>query len=130
MYSQPFDISTDYDTMLAWLKARDAYLPPKNEVPEHGVVACLRGEAIAIGFIRSVEGGYGQIDGYVTNPTAPADLRDSALECLTPQLIEKAKELKLKGLMATTRDRNTLVRSLRHGFVQQDLAVITLDLSS
>lgn len=131
MQARPYDIIKDFLEVSRWRQARGLSLGSALEtLPKNGVVIYENDDAVAMGFIRLVEGGFGQIDSYITNPAMPASIRDAALDYLTTQVIEKAKELKLKGLIGTSSDKNTLLRSLRHGFIQQDATVIALDLSS
>ena len=92
------------------------------------MVVLERGELIAVAFLRMVEGGYAHFDGLVTNPDAPSDLRHSAIDLLSAQTIELAKELKLKGLIAHSTDENTLTRSAKHGFIKSDAVLVVLDL--
>lgn len=64
------------------------------------------------------------LDGLVTDPEAPAPLRDKAIDLVVAKVFGIAKELGIKGLMAHTRDNNTLYRSLKFGFVRSQDALI------
>lgn len=111
-----------------WRKHRDMH-EIKEVLPEHGLIAFEGGHAIAVGFLRGVEGGYAMLDGYVTNPKISPELRDRALDRLTTKLIKIAKYAKVKKLLAFTLDNHTLSRALRHNFVQLPLVLIGQDLS-
>lgn len=112
-----------------WLTARDLLVGTNvRDLPEIGIVITLD-HPIAAGFIRKVEGGYGLIDGYITDPSASPLDRHNALELLTTSLIEKAQELKFKGLLAFTKDNHTLLRSLSHGFSETHSYLVGLNLS-
>jgi len=128
MYTKPYDMSIHYLSMLGWLSARDCYLPHHSEIPKIGFVAYEGKDMVAMGFIRRVEGNYGQLDGLVSNPDMPPKLRSQAIDLVTQKIIEKAKSLKIKTLVAFTKDKNTLVRSFSHGFGQLPDTMIGIDL--
>jgi len=119
-----------YKLMLEWLTAREHYLPPEDEMPTVGFVAHLEGKPVAMGFIRRVEGSYGQLDGLVSNPSFPGDLRSQAIDIVVENIINKAKLMNLKCLTATSLDKNTLERSIKHGFVKLPHTVIAVDLTA
>lgn len=93
------------------------YLPTLKDLPQNGYIALYRGEPMGAGFLRKVEGNFGQIDGLITNKDAPSDLRHSALELIVPNLINLSKNIGITRLMCFTRDTGTLMRSASYGFV-------------
>lgn len=109
-----------------WLLARDMEM---KGVPETGFMTFHEGMPVAAGFIRRIEGNYGQIDSVITDPEKSPEVRDEALDVLTTQLIIAAKDMKLKGLTAYITDNNTLLRSNRHGFMEVPHKITMLDLS-
>lgn len=112
-----FNFNSHCHILLAWAKARTAHTPESYEIPENGLVIIKDNlEPICMGFIRHVEGGYGLVDGYITDPSQPAIERNEALSLLTEELIKLAKELGISALLANTVDDNTFKRSLKHGF--------------
>ena len=117
----------DIGTLWTWAKARGSYMPQPSEMPEIRYVASERGEPIAMGFLRRVEGGYAQLDGLITNPEAPGDMRSYAIDTVVAQLLETARQLEIKAVMATSIDKNTLERSKKFGFIKQDMTVIIVD---
>jgi len=112
----------------AWVNKRELKID-LNTLPKFGLIALDKGTPMAAGFIREVEGGFGMIDSFITDPEASSALRDEALNRITAKLIKIAKYNKVNQLIAYTVDKNTLVRSLSHGFVQLDHSVMALDLS-
>lgn len=110
-----------------WLKARG-----KNDViptlPAIGFIALDNGDAVAASFLRHVEGDYCLFDGLVTNPAMPPFKRHLGIEAVVKQLIVRAKELKLKKVLAYSLDEGTLKRSLHHGFKLLPHRLIVLDL--
>jgi hypothetical protein len=111
-----------------WLTERAVHIPNDDEIPSIGYILYTGNVPIAIGFLRLVEGGYGYIDSLATNPKAPATIRDKALDQIFTSLIEKAKELELKGLSGTSIDEKTLMRAQRHGFLALPHITMTLTL--
>jgi hypothetical protein len=63
IYLMKFSKRLHKETLEMWLDLHRAYLPDSSEYPKIGYVAYDRNEPIAIGFIRKVEGGFGQLDG-------------------------------------------------------------------
>lgn len=113
-----------------WLEARDAHFTPVDRVPGIGFMCYYNHKPAAAGFIRLVEGGYGQLEGLVSNPEFLPGTRSKAIDTLVERIIAEAKALQLISLIAFTGDKNTLERSSRHGFVQLPQTLIAVDLSS
>lgn len=79
-------------------------------------VADDMGVPVAAGFLRMVEGGFAQIDTLMTNAMQPAKMRDDTINLVVDRLIKEAKSLNLNGVLATSKDENTLKRALSIGF--------------
>jgi hypothetical protein len=114
----------------SWLEARKISVPNSKEFPKLGLVVQYEGKPIAMGFLRMVEGNYAQLDGMTTNPEASPELRNRANDVLTQNLLDTAKRLKIKKIIAFTLDENTLMRSFRHGFVKLSHSLIAIDPSA
>jgi hypothetical protein len=126
----PYGGSVHRSHLVEWLRARDSYVPGESEMPKIGYIGYNSGHAVAIGFLRMVEGGYAQLDSYTTNPAATPEERHVCLDLITTQLIGKAKELDIKGILCTTRDRGILERAInRHGFKLLPEQTIALSLT-
>lgn len=118
---EPFIVEQHLHSMHEWLKARESYIPPRDELPQIGYVV----DKIAMGFLRRMEGGFAQIDSLVTNPIASPEDRDQALDLIYSTLIDTARSIGIKALMGFTTNKNTLTRSLRHGFTISDHTFLT-----
>lgn len=116
----------DRDAAKILCKSRDMEL---KDLPANGHIVHIDDIPVAMGFIRLVEGGYGQFDSFITNSRIPNEFRDKALHLLTSKLIELSKQLKLKSIVSYSLDKNTLLRAYMHGFVHIEHTVIVLDLS-
>lgn len=118
MKSISFEFYEHVKCMYDWSKARSSYFPDEvYEIPEHGLVILdISSKPICMGFIRKIEGGYGLIDSYLSDPSQSPKDRDEALDLLTKDLVNLAKQLGILRLLANTMDSNTLERSLKHGF--------------
>ena len=86
-------------------------------LPKTGYIVMAGSMPIAAGFLRKVEGGYGQLDTFVTNPYAGAKLRHEAIEMVTEALLEDAKSLKLVGVILFSREKTIIDRASAKGFV-------------
>ena len=100
-----------------------------SDIPALGIVAFERGTPFAAAFLRRCEGDFAIFDGLITDSLADSTQRNAGLDLITTQIIDIAKELKLKGIIAWSKDYFTLIRASRHGFVQLPQTVIALDLT-
>lgn len=126
---KPFVMAYHFQTLLSWLLERDAYMPNEAEMPETGFIAYSDGEPVAALFIRLVEGYGAQLDGLTSNPKAPANVRNEALDSVIYHCIERAKQLDLKQLLAFSLDEHTLTRVERIGFKPIEHKAIIFDLT-
>lgn len=126
-----FTLEEHEQSLLVWAHERGSYIPSVSEIPGNGIVVLNNSsQPICLGFIRKVEGGYGLIDGYISDPSQPAIERNEALSLLTEELIKLAKQLGMSALLANTVDEHTLKRSLKHGFSQLPHSLMVKDLKS
>lgn len=117
------------DHLRSWLRARDKSEQIIDGLPAYGAIAFDGAEPIAAAFLRRAENEYGIFDGLITKPTADKKLRHIALDLVVENVIQKAKELGLKTIVAWTSDTGTLERSDRHGFKKLADTMIALDLT-
>lgn len=85
-------------------------------LPKTGYIILLQDQPIAAGFLRKVEGGFGQFDTFATNPYFGSKIRHEAIELIVNALMDDAKRLKLHGILAFTHDNGILSRSLEKGY--------------
>lgn len=99
-----------------------------DSLPEIGFIALHNDEFIGAGFLRLVEGGFGQLDSFITNPKSSKELRHLAISKIQNSLIRTAKEAGLKAVYAFTSDKSIIMRAEESGFRVIDQCVITLPL--
>lgn len=100
-----------------------------EDLPEIGFIAFDAQEPIAVGFLRKMEGPYAMIDSFISNPLVLSMMtRVHAIDLITQELIQKAKQLEIRHLMAFCEYTGTLKRSYRHGFKKLSCAMIGLSL--
>lgn len=116
-----------FEVMFDWLEARGSYLPTEAETPEAGFVVYDKGTPTAMAFLRRVEGGFGQLDGLVTNPTQPGEIRGQAIDLVVEHILNLAQTLNIKSILSFSVDKNTLLRSVKHGFVPMPHILIAVD---
>jgi len=102
--------------MIQLLESRNMSPGLINDLPVFGLIAYDNGEPVAAGFLRDIEGPYAMLDSYITNPNAPAKVRNRALNLITDKLIKVARLNDKVKLLAFTADLHTHWRSLEHGF--------------
>ena len=99
-----------------WLEAHGLTRDLCNDLPNIGYMAFHDDSPVAVIFLRLVEGRMGIIDGLCTDPKARPDIRNRAIDLLVERVMERAKELEFKKVIAWSQDAHTLERSLKHGF--------------
>lgn len=97
-------------------------------LPKVGYIALMNNQPIAAGFLRRLEGGYGQLDTLVSNPYFGSQVRHEGVKRVVDMLLQSAKDLKLHGLISYTNDSGILLRAKDLGFTEIDQKVIVLPL--
>jgi hypothetical protein len=109
--TRPFEPS-DYHEMVKWYSQWGVLPPPIDMLPKNGYVVPM----VCAGFLFLTDTPLGMIDCYVANPDLSKELRDTCLNAVTEDLIERAKELKLKVLMCSSNISAIKKRAELHGF--------------
>lgn len=99
-----------------------------KSLPKIGYLALMNNHPIAAGFLRRVEGGYGQIDTLASNRHFGSLVRHEGISKVVNELINEAKLLKLHGIVSYTHDDGILKRANALGFQESISSVITLKL--
>lgn len=96
-------------------------------LPKIGYIALLNNQPIAAGFLRRVEGNIvAQLDGLTSNPYFGSQIRHEGIKLVVDRLIDDAKDMKLKGIIAFTRDNGVLARAKSIGFDTINSTIIAL----
>ena len=85
-------------------------------LPKIGYIALRGGHPIAAGFLRRVEGGYAQLDTLTTNKYMGSIIRHEGINKVVDALIQDAKDLQLRGIIAFSRDYSIIKRAEDLGF--------------
>lgn len=119
MLIERYNPSKHYEKLSECLNKRGInYSLVEQDRPELGyTVSNKSGDILCAGFLLKIEGNSMMVESYITNPDYSPTLRDEALDALTHHIVESAKLMKIKRLIAFTEDNNTLLRAQRHGFV-------------
>lgn len=117
-----------FEFLACWLKLRDKDPSIAFNLPQFGYIVYHQSMPIAVAFLRQIEGDMGMFEGLCSNPEAEPQLRSDAIDALIGQLIETARGIGIKAVISWTKDKNTLERSMRHGFKEDLSTMITLDL--
>lgn len=99
-----------------------------DEVPSYGVIATQCGKLVCAGFLRSVEGNFGMIDGLITDPSSSSAERHEAINLVVSSLIEAAKEFRMSVVMAFTIDDTVMARSGLYKFESMPHKLMKLSL--
>ena len=104
----------DYSQMERWGNARDVKPPPINLLSDTGLIV----DDVAVGFLYITNSDLGIIEGYMTNPEADKFDRHKALNGITLELIEMAKNAGCKLLKCDTKLNEIVTRAKDFGFVE------------
>jgi len=102
----------DYAILCHWCWLRDKPSPPEWAVPDTGFIV----DHVAAGFLILTSNGCAILDFYVSNPNSNKDERDKALDLITEELIEAAREVGVRLLVCSSRSEAIKVRAMKHGF--------------
>ena len=127
MRVEPFDIEVHFGTLLSMLHKRKAYIPTKAEMPAVGFMVFDGDTPVSYASLRRIEGGSAMFDGLTSNPDCSPEQRHVGNDLAIKTIIEAAKYLNIKHLVAFTADNSTLMRSIRHGFVEVPHTCVILD---
>jgi hypothetical protein len=97
-------------------------------LPKIGYIALMNGHPIAAGFLRRVEGGYAQLDTLTSNKFFGSQVRHAGIAKVVDALLDEAKVLRLKGVIAFTGDVSILKRAEDLGFHTLEHKLIALKL--
>lgn len=117
--------------MLKEMLGSQGFTQPINmrELPKVGFISFIGKHAIAAGFLRKVEGGYALLDGLTSNAQFGSQFRHIGISKVVNELILTAKQLKLKGIIATTSDESIIKRAKTEGFQVLNEVVMSMPLT-
>lgn len=115
---------TDLEEINSWLP----FKVTADDLPGHTYCCLYNGKIAATAGLRLIEGTICLIDSMATDQSVPGEIRHQMLDRLTATIIEKAKELGFKKLIATTEDLSILERAKRHGFSAVPQLIIVKEL--
>jgi hypothetical protein len=101
----------------AWYAAH-GYSPLRpGELPATGFVV----EGAAAGFLYRTDSDTVILEGFITNPDAPPEVRYQALEQVHAALVAAAQQSGARRILALTADDSLKQRALTHGFTSLGL---------
>lgn len=128
----PFNKAKHFDFLKELLVSQKAFhisetVTTKN-LPKRGYIALLGSQPIAAGFLRLLEPCYGQIDCMASNALYGAAIRHKGVSLVVSSLLQTAKDLKLQGIMAISRDEGILKRAADLDFIVIPQTVLVKEL--
>lgn len=97
-------------------------------LPKIGFIAFLGDQPIAAGFLRRLEPCYAQLDTLVSSAHFGSSVRNAGVSLVVDALIEQAKQLKLEGIIALTKDKSILMRAEGLGCHMVNESIVALSL--
>lgn len=115
----------DYSTIAHWCALRDISPPDSWMIPETGYIV----DDVAAGFLLIMNNNVGKLEFFISNPNSDKKERDEALDEITTELIETARDVGIKLLTAATQNEAIKKRALFHDFQYQgEFSVFRLEL--
>lgn len=105
-------VPEDYPMICEWARKRKINPPSQDMLPNFGAVV----QDVACGFLFMTDGDFAYIDFYFTNPEAKSHSRRFALQCITEQLIQWAREMEYSKIMANTQIESIEELAIINGF--------------
>ena len=111
----------------AWLEYHKKPRVKFEELPHIGFTAIID-KPIAVGFLHRCEGNFCVLGGLCTNPEYSSEYRSEAIDMIVDNLIQIAKVLGFKEMLALTVEETILKRSEKFGFKELSHKVIGKEL--
>jgi hypothetical protein len=124
-----FDFNTHFEHYNAMRVKHNMVPASVSSIPALGFVVECNFVPVAYAFVRLVEGGYGQLDGFIVNPDFHGEQRDKALNMVTDACESKAKAIGITHLYAFCETKPPIERALRHGYAKLSHTIMVLDLT-
>lgn len=93
-----------------WYKLHEDIFP-EGMLPPIGLIV----PGVAAGWLVKTDAGFGMLEGFITNPEAPANMRNLALDEITLGLIDRAKNAGLPRVVALFSNDAIASRAKKHG---------------
>lgn len=130
MTVEQFSFREHWYDLLTCLQLRNAYIPIVDTTPAIGYVAYKEDTPVAYGFLRQVEGGYGMVDGLVTNPRElDRKVRHEGLDLVFSHCQKEAIKLNIHSLIGFSVNTSTIERSEANGYAKLPHVVMGLNLN-
>jgi hypothetical protein len=102
----------DYDMIAKWHGEWEKECPPKDLLSSCGFIV----EECVAGFLYSTDSKVCFLDCFISDPHVTKAERDEALDVLVAVLVDHAKGLENKVVIANSINGNIKSRALKHGF--------------
>lgn len=103
---------SDKEQLDSFYHSRNMPTLPESFLPKHGAIV----DGLAAGFLYLSEGNLAFIEGLISMDHVPTMDRSRALDLVTEMLLEDAKRLNVKKVMAYTESQAVLNRAISFGF--------------
>jgi len=120
VHVETFDKEKHLPTMQEWLAERGTGELRADLLPTFGLVVSGESGPLALGFIYQTDSTACFIENYVANPKETTEARSGALDELTIQLANAARNMGYKYLWSHTACPAIVARAKRHGFVADE----------
>lgn len=102
-----------YAQIKDWCEKREIFAPPENCLPPTGIVV----PGVACGFLITTSNNFGILDFYISNPVSSFEERQEALDEITNELIETAKDLGLINIVCDSKFPAIESLAIKHEFI-------------
>lgn len=107
-------------TVSGWGDLKGFPFPPKDVLPEYGLVASNGEQFAAIGFLYRTDSNIGWIEWIFGNPDLPYDIREQGIKLVIEGLKSEARHAGMTVLFSSTKHERLLKKYQETGFIQTD----------
>jgi hypothetical protein len=112
----------DLGQINGWLEARGWPVLTESVLPRTGFIV----DETAVGFLYKTDSSLCWMEWLVTNPSAPSEHRDKALDGVIEHLTSEAKMWGARAVFTSVSDAGLIERYKKHGFHESETAMTNM----
>lgn len=117
-----FDLHKDFADINTWYYNRKQEFLPIRFLAKIGFIV----PGIGAGFLMQTDANVGILEPFISNPDAPKEQRDKALETILAALVEEATKLNYSAVFGFSTSKSMLGKALKQDFKVVETASVTV----
>lgn len=121
LHSRRFEFDKDYWEVCEWWRQHEWPFIPPHALPDNGVmIVDENGVKYAAGWLYVTDSSMGMFEWLVTNPKSPIMYRKAALELMLQCILAAAKNMGLRSVFSSLKNKNLVKLFNKSGFGPTD----------